>query len=91
MFTTTVDPEAILAKSSDFVTPLELKELYVKCEEPQLKPMLLRQLIVSKKMKKGLVFTKSADSSHSLAVLLKQFDLSVDELSSKVSFETPAM
>ena len=40
-----------------------------------------------KSMKKVLIFAKSADSSHSLAVLLQQFGLSVDELSSKVSLE----
>jgi len=85
MFTTSVEPDAILAKVSEFSTPLELKEMFVKCEDPQLKPAVLQHLIVSKSMKKVLIFTKSGDSSHSLAVLLQQFGLSVDELSSKVS------
>ena len=92
MFTTSVNPESIFAKTlsssanPEFTTPLELKEFYVKCDDPQLKPLLLKQLLVSKSMKKVLIFTKSGDSSHSLAILLKQFGLSVDELSSKVSF-----
>ena len=85
MFTTSVDPGAILAKVSEFSTPLELKEMFVKCEDPHLKPLLLQHLLVSKSMKKVFIFTKSGDSSHNLAVLLKQFGLSVDELSSKVS------
>jgi ATP-dependent RNA helicase DDX51/DBP6 len=89
MFTTSVNPDSILAKNlssnPEFATPLELKELFVKCDDPQLKPLLLQHLLVSKSMKKVLIFTKSGDSSHSLAVLLKQFGLSADELSSKVS------
>jgi ATP-dependent RNA helicase DDX51/DBP6 len=90
MFTTSVDPESILAKSlsanPDYTTPLELKEFYVRCEDSQLKPLLLHHLLVSKSMKKVLIFTKSGESSHNLAILLKQFGLLVDELSSKVRF-----
>ena len=39
-------------------------------------------------MKKVLIFTKSGESCHNLAILLKQFGLSVDELSSKVNILT---
>ena len=90
MFTTSVDPSAILAKVPEFSTPLELSEIFVKCDNSQLKPLLLHHLLTSKSVKKALIFAKSRDSSHNLAVLLKQFGLSVDELSSKVSLSQHA-
>ena len=90
MFTTSVDPSAILAKVPEFSTPLELSEIFVKCDNSQLKPLLLHHLLTSKSVKKALIFAKSRDSSHNLAVLLKEFGLSVDELSSKVSLSQHA-
>jgi len=49
-----------------------------------MKPLLLYHLIKLKVMTKALIFTKGVENSHSLAILLKQFGLSVGELSSKV-------
>ena len=69
MFTTSVDPSAILAKVPEFSTPLELSEIFVKCDNSKLKPLLLHHLLTSKSVKKALIFAKSRDSSHNLAVL----------------------
>lgn len=88
MFSTSVDPDNIVAKKmsigkSEFTTPLELKERFVRCDDPQKKPLLLYTLLTNKSLKNVLIFTNSGDSSHKLAILLHQFGLSVDELSSK--------
>lgn len=55
-----------------------------RCDKPLMKPLLLYHLIKLKVMTKALIFTKGVENSHSLAILLKQFGLSVGELSSKV-------
>lgn len=68
-----------------YTIPAELSELLVRSSDALLKPLILHHLIISKQMKKALVFTKSAENSHKLAIMMHQFGLSVGELSSKVS------
>lgn len=69
-----------------YTTPAELEESFVRCRNSLLKPLILHHLIKVLRMKKALVFTGSIESSHKLAVLMRQFgDLSgVEELSSQV-------
>jgi len=68
-----------------YTTPAELKEVVVKVTGNSLnKPALLDHLIKSHKMKKALLFTKSSENAHTLAVLLKQYGYSAKELYSKV-------
>ena len=67
-----------------YTIPAELTEVVTKCSDPQLKPLVLHHLVISKQMKKALVFTKSTEHSHKLAVMMQKFGLSVGELSSKV-------
>ena len=68
-----------------YTIPAELKELIVRSSDALLKPLILHHLIVAKQMKKALVFTKSAENSHKLSIMMNHFGLSVGELSSKVS------
>ena len=68
-----------------YTTPAELTEIVVRCSDTLTKPLLLHHLIITKQMRKALVFTKSTDNSHNLAVMLRQFGLSVGEMSSKVT------
>ena len=81
---------SVTENTGDFIgkytTPAELKEIVVRCSDSLLKPMILHHLLISKNMKKALVFTKSTENSHKLAVMMHQFGLSVGELSSKVKY-----
>ncbi len=71
-----------------YTTPAELSEHFAVCHDSLKKPQLLYHLMRSRDMKKALVFTKSLEHTHSLAVLLKQYGLAVEELSSQVRFTT---
>ena len=68
-----------------YTIPAELTELLVRSSDALLKPLILYHMIISKQMKKALVFTRSAENSHKLTIMMHQFGLSVGELSSKVS------
>ena len=68
-----------------YTIPAELTEVVIRCSDALLKPLVLHHLIISKQMKKALVFTKSTENSHKLATMMMQFGLSVGELSSKVN------
>ena len=68
-----------------YTTPAELTEMVVRCSDTLLKPLILHHLLITKQMRKALVFTKSTDNSHNLAVMLREFGLSVGEMSSKVT------
>merc|ERR1711994_654624 len=67
-----------------YTIPAELTEILVRSSDTPLKPLILHHLIVSKQMKKALVFTKSVENSHKLTIMMHQFGLSVGELSSKM-------
>ncbi len=76
------EPKLFASRSG---TPKSLKETLVLCTDSLKKPQVLYSLIQSRKMKKALVFTKSVEHTHNLALLLKHYGLRVGELSSQVS------
>lgn len=91
LYTSVVDPNDILAKSTDddnfvgqFTTPKELQESILLVENSLQKPLLLVNLIKQKAMKKVLIFTKSIENSHNLCLILKAMDLKVAEMSSQL-------
>ncbi len=67
-----------------YATPSELKEYFVVCRDSLKKPQVLHHLMTTRKMRRALIFTKSLEHTHSLAVLLRQYGLKVGELSSQV-------
>ena len=69
-----------------YTIPSELTEILVRSSDTLIKPLILHHLIISKQMKKALVFTKSVENSHKLTIMMHQFGLSVGELSSKVCY-----
>ena len=72
-----------------YSTPAELSEFVVACSASFKKPQILYHLLTTKQMKKVLVFTNSLEHTHSLSLLLKEYGLSVGELSSQVSSPSP--
>lgn len=95
LFTSVVQPkDIIMAANKDderggefvgkYTTPAELKEVFVRCQDPLQKPLYLINVIQQVTTTKALVFTKSIDSSHKLCVLLQQFGLNASEMSSKI-------
>jgi ATP-dependent RNA helicase DDX51/DBP6 len=98
LFTSVVKPKDILQEPvkegegdnfefiGQYTTPAELSESMVVCKDSLKKPQILHHLLVTKQMKKVLVFTKSLEHTHFLALLLKEYGLSVAELSSQVNF-----
>ncbi len=67
-----------------YTTPAELKENVVVVKDSLKKPQVLHHLLVSRQMKKVLVFTKSVEHTHFLYLLLREYGgLSVAELSSQ--------
>lgn len=69
-----------------YVTPAELTEKYI-TSSLNLKPLVLYQFIKSESLTKTLIFTHSAESSHRLAVLLKQLfenTLCIEEVSASL-------
>ena len=96
LFTSVVQPKDICAKkevddevsgefAGKYTTPAELSEVAVKVTSSLNKPAVLDHLIKKHGMKKALVFTKSSENAHTLAVLLKEYGYSVKEIYSKVA------
>ena len=100
LYTSIVKPRNILERPSsmlssdnaeegfDFIgqytTPAELREFVVTCSSSLKKPQILHHLLTSKEMRKVLVFTNSLEHTSFLSILLKEYGLSVGELSSQV-------
>ena len=99
LYTSIVKPKDILERPSsmissdaeegfDFIgqytTPAELREFVVTCSSSFKKPQILYHLLTSKEMRKVLVFTNSLEHTNFLSLLLKEYGLSVGELSSQV-------
>ena len=98
LFTSIVKPKDILEKASSMIgsdaeegllygqytTPAELTEFVVTCSSSLKKPQILHHLLTSKDMRKVLVFTNSLEHTNFLTILLKEYGLSVGELSSQV-------
>lgn len=89
LFSSVVKPKDILQQTVDvnielYTTPAELTQMYTICCDPLKKPQILSYLIRQKAMRKALVFTKSVERTHFLAVLLQACGHSVAELSSQV-------
>ena len=99
LYTSVVKPKDILERPSSmfrsdaedetelfgqYTTPAELSEFVVSCSASIRKPQILYHLLTTKQMKKVLVFANSLEHTHSLSLLLKEYGLSVGELSSQV-------
>lgn len=106
LYTSVVKPKDILEKSStmigsgleegfdtvgQYTTPAELREFVVTCTSGLKKPQILHHLLTSKEMKKVLVFTNSLEHTNFLSILLKEYGLSVGELSSQIGVKRKRM
>ena len=66
-----------------FVTPAELREVFVRCDVG-VKPAVVSRVIRRLGLGSVLVFVKSNESAHRLAILLQQLGHKTAELSSQV-------
>ncbi|XP_040582690.1 ATP-dependent RNA helicase DDX51 [Lepeophtheirus salmonis] len=89
LFCSYVKPKDIVGKNEmnileSFTTPMDLSERYVSVHNLMNKPLVLKKLLDTEGIKNCLIFVKSIVNAHFLTVLLRQYGVTVGEMSSNV-------